>query len=65
VNDGSGSVRLVLDRDVGFATAGYRAGMVVRVTGVLVPADERLRWELKPRTLADFEVLSGAPPASP
>jgi hypothetical protein len=63
VNDGSGPVTVVLDRDVGFATGGYASGMSVRVTGVLVPSDDRSRWELKPRMLADFQVVSGAPPA--
>jgi hypothetical protein len=53
----------VLDKDVGFATGGYTQGMSVRVAGVLVPSDDRTRWELKPRALADFQVLSFAPPA--
>jgi hypothetical protein len=65
VSDGSGPVTVLLDRDVGFPTGGYTAGMFVRATGVLVPSDDRLRWELKPRSLADFQVLSGAPPGGP
>jgi hypothetical protein len=63
VDDGSGAIRVVLDHDVGFPTGGYRAGMVVRVTGLLVASEDRLRWELKPRSLQDFEVVSEPPPS--
>jgi hypothetical protein len=61
ITDGSGELKVLLDRDVGFPVGAYRANDWIRVRGVLVPGEEGTSWELKPRTLSDIAV-SQAPP---
>jgi hypothetical protein len=62
ITDGSGELKVLLDRDVGFPVGAYRADDWVRVRGLLVPDDEGTSWELKPRTLSDIAV---SPPLTP
>jgi hypothetical protein len=55
VNDGSGVLDVVLDRDTGFQTANLTVNRVLTVTGVLVP--EAGVWRLKPRQQSDIVVV--------
>jgi hypothetical protein len=53
VDDGSGSVTIVLDADVaGWITSGWTTSAAVNVMGVLVP--ESGSWVVKPRSQADI-----------
>lgn len=56
VNDGSGAVDVVLDRDVGFAIAQFTVGARLDVTGLLIPNAGGLGWRLKPRQQSDLVV---------
>ncbi len=49
VNDGSGLLEVLLDRDSGFQLAPFIPGAVLNVTGVLVPLPTGRDWRLKPR----------------
>jgi hypothetical protein len=55
VDDGSGSVLVVLDEDAGLSRAPYVPGAVIDATGVLVP-DGAGGWMLKPRNNLDLVV---------
>ena len=56
VNDGTGAVEVVLDRDVGFAVGGIVVGARLDVTGILVPNLGGLGWRLKPRQQSDLVI---------
>lgn len=59
VDDGSGSLDVLLDDDVGFTNPDsiYVAGTVIDATGLLVPAPSTPgTWQLKPRSDADLTV---------
>jgi hypothetical protein len=56
VNDGSGALEVVLDRDVGFALGGIIVGARLDVTGILIPNAGGLGWRLKPRQQSDLVV---------
>jgi hypothetical protein len=63
IDDGSGSVDVVLDNDVGFnqglfAVPGLVPGTYLKVTGLLVPTGSG-DWQLKPRS--DFDVSLTVP----
>ena len=51
VNDGSGALVVLLDRDVSFPS--YNTGVILTATGVLVPTGTGT-WQLKPRSSADL-----------
>jgi len=55
VDDGSGPVLVVLDEDAGLSRTGYVPGVVIDVTGVMVP-DGLGGWVLKPRYNIDLVV---------
>jgi hypothetical protein len=56
VDDGSGMLELLLDRNAGISSENpVVPGAVVDATGVLVPLAAG-RWQLKPRSTSDFEV---------
>ena len=59
VNDGSGVLEVLLDRDTGFQTGNLVPTRVLTVTGVLVPipAAEGGGWRLKPRQQSDIVVV--------
>jgi hypothetical protein len=52
VNDGTGALVVILDRDTGIGTAGLAVGNKVNFVGVLVPTTSGT-WQLKPRSPAD------------
>jgi hypothetical protein len=52
INDGSGSLDVLFDKDVTFATGAYVPGALLNVAGVLVPTGTGA-WQLKPRSAAD------------
>jgi hypothetical protein len=52
VNDGSGSLQVVFDKDVSFAPGAYVPGALLNAAGVLVPTGTG-SWQLKPRSAAD------------
>lgn len=54
ISDGSGSLEVVLDAQVGFAAGAYQVGDAVRVRGVLVPKSTGATWQLKPRSLGEI-----------
>lgn len=55
VDDGSGRLDVVLDRNGAFTPEDpVVPGAVLDVQGVLVPAEEAGRWVLKPRSASDF-----------
>ena len=56
VNDGTGPVDVVLDKDVGFALAPFVVGAKIDATGVLVTTPGGAVWRLKPRAPADVVV---------
>jgi hypothetical protein len=60
VDDGSGSVTVVFDKDASLTRTGYVPGAVIDVTGLLVP-DGAGAWRLKPRTNADVQVKAVPP----
>jgi hypothetical protein len=61
ISDGSGELKVMLDRDVGFPVGAYRTNDWVRVRGVLVPGEEGTSWELKPRTVSEIAVSQPPP----
>jgi hypothetical protein len=52
VDDGSGSVEILFDRDIVFAPGPYVVGALLDVRGVLVPTGTGT-WRVKPRGFAD------------
>lgn len=52
VDDGTGSVEVLMDRHVSFNAGPYQAGALLRVSGVLVPTAAGA-WQIKPRSAAD------------
>jgi hypothetical protein len=52
ISDGSGSLAVVLDRDV-FQSNPYSVGNQIRARGVLIPNAGGTAWELKPRALGE------------
>lgn len=56
VNDGSGALEIVLDRDVGFALGQFVVGARLDITGLLIPNAGGLNWRLKPRQQSDLVV---------
>jgi hypothetical protein len=63
LDDGSGPVTVVFDKDAGLTRTGYVPGTVIDATGLLVP-DGAGAWRLKPRTNADVQVKAPSPPSS-
>lgn len=53
VDDGSGAMEIVLDRDVGFILALLGPTVVIDATGLLVPTGSG-SWQLKPRSRGDL-----------
>lgn len=53
VDDGSGAVTVVFDKDASLTRTGYAPGKVIDATGVLVP-DGTGSWRLKPRSNTDL-----------
>ena len=51
VDDGTGPVTVILDRDTGISSSGYSTGESIDVQGVL--AASGTRWMLKPRSSSD------------
>jgi hypothetical protein len=56
VDDGSGPLDVLLDRDVGFASAGFVTGAVLDITGLLITKPGGAEWLLKPRHPSDVVV---------
>ncbi len=56
VNDGSGPLEVVFDRDVGFALGQFVVGARLDITGILTPNASGLAWRLKPRQQSDVVV---------
>jgi len=56
-SDGSGSVTILLDANIGFVTGGFRPARTMSVRGVLVP-DGLGGWRLKPRGGGDVTFLN-------
>lgn len=56
VDDGSGSLNVVVDRSLGLATSRYTVGATLDITGLLVPAPGGAIWMLKPRAGGDLTV---------
>lgn len=58
VDDGSGSVDVVLDREIQFFLSFENEiiGSVLRVTGILTPSSATGPWIVKPRSSADIEI---------
>jgi hypothetical protein len=54
VNDGTGALIVILDRDTGIGTGGLAVGDKADFTGVLVPTASG-SWQLKPRSPADVK----------
>ncbi|HSK18852.1 MAG TPA: OB-fold nucleic acid binding domain-containing protein [Longimicrobiales bacterium] len=52
VNDGSGAVQVLFDRDIAFNPGPYQPGALLRASGVLVPTGTGT-WQLKPRSRDD------------
>jgi hypothetical protein len=56
VDDGSGFLEVLLDRDAGFQLRQYEPGAVLDVTGLLVPEPGGRAWRIKPRQQTDVVV---------
>jgi hypothetical protein len=56
VDDGSGFLEVLLDRDAGFQLRQYEPGAIIDVTGLLVPEPGGRAWRLKPRQQSDVTV---------
>jgi hypothetical protein len=56
ISDGSGTLEVVLDAQVGFNSGAYQNGDSIRVRGVLVPKSTGTVWQLKPRALNEVGV---------
>lgn len=52
IDDGTGSVQVLFDRDVTFNPGPYVPGALLDATGVLVPVEDGT-WQLKPRSADD------------
>jgi hypothetical protein len=59
VNDGTGVLEVLLDRDIGFQTVNFVQNRVLTITGVLVPIPPAQGggWRLKPRQQSDIIVV--------
>lgn len=58
VDDGSGLLLVLLDRDTGINPRGYAIGSRYDITGLLVPVAAADTWVLKPRNPADLVAAS-------
>lgn len=59
LDDGSGALPILLDRDAGFSGGNtYQIGDYARVTGVLIPYAGGNLWQLKPRSPAELRLLA-------
>jgi hypothetical protein len=56
LDDGSGAVEVILDRDSGFQFSPFIPGVRVDVAGVLVPIASSASWRLKPRAQSDIVI---------
>jgi hypothetical protein len=56
VDDGSGFLEVLLDRDAGFQLRQYEPGAVLDVTGLLIPEPGGRAWRIKPRQQTDVIV---------
>lgn len=56
VDDGSGPVTVILDRDLGLRLTPFIPGVSVDMTGVLIPNTGGGSWQLKPRSALDTNV---------
>jgi hypothetical protein len=54
VNDGSGLLEVVIDRNAGISNTTFVAGALLDATGLLVPGDDPGEWQLKPRATSDL-----------
>ena len=52
VDDGSGALQVVVDKDITFNLTPLVGGVVIHVTGVLVPTGGGV-WQFKPRSAGD------------
>jgi hypothetical protein len=59
VDDGTGPVEVLLDRDAGFQL-GIQPGAILDVTGLLVPLTGGTAWQLKPRAPSDMVTAGSA-----
>ena len=57
VNDGSGPLEVVFDRDSGFQLGGFIPGATLNITGLMVPLSNGRDWRLKPRQPSDVVVV--------
>lgn len=55
VDDGSGGLEVLLDKDVGFSLNPFDLDVVIDAIGVLLPTGEGA-WQLKPRSDADLKI---------
>ncbi|HSU13309.1 SdrD B-like domain-containing protein [Longimicrobium sp.] len=65
MDDGSGPLDVRLGPGVRFALTPYVPGVVMNLSGVLVPSADAGRWVLIPRTAADLEVTAAVSPFAP
>lgn len=56
VQDGSGSLQVVIDPNTGISGSRFSVGATIDVNGVLVPVPVGGTWQLKPRTNGDITV---------
>jgi hypothetical protein len=56
VDDGSGKLEVLLDRDVGFAISPFVKGAILDITGLLITKPGGAQWLLKPRQPSDVVV---------
>ena len=56
VNDGSGKLEVLMDRDAGLDLSRMERGATLNATGVLVPARTTSVWQLKPRSGSDIDL---------
>ncbi len=56
VDDGSGLLEVILDRDLGLRLTPFLPGVVVDLTGVLIPKTGGASWQLKPRSAQDTNI---------
>jgi hypothetical protein len=54
VNDGSGNLEVMIDRNTGISPTPYAPGAILTATGILVPSDKPGEWQLKPRAVSDL-----------
>jgi len=65
VDDGSGTVDVRLGRGVAFALTPYLPGLVMNISGVLVPGSAAGKWVILPRVNADLETTDAVSPFAP